>query len=176
MTGGVLAVPVIPVEFVPLLFSMNVIVQLLAYALGVYDLLIASRSVFAHDDLSRDGASTAGVTAVGYVCLSVLIVVGGAVGRGITAELSLGVLFLLGVSSLGSGTRNQGFTAVGSAGYLGRERAVLLDAEESPLRHGSGVGLWFVNWGVSRLGGGPRFRGRDEGGTVVSLTVPDISG
>jgi hypothetical protein len=139
VTGGVLAVPVIPVEFVPLLFSMNVIVQLLAYALGVYDLLIAGRSVFAHDDLSRDGAITVGVTAVGYVCLSVLIVIGGAVGRGITAELSLGVLFLLGVSSLGSGTRNQGFTAVGSAGYLGRERAVLLDAEES--HFGTGV-VW----------------------------------
>lgn len=54
-----------------------------------------------------------------------------------------------------------------------REQAVLLDGEESPLRHGSGVGLWLVNWGLSRLGGELSFRDRELGGSVVTLTLPD---
>ncbi len=56
-----------------------------------------------------------------------------------------------------------------------QERAVLLDGEESPLRHGSGVGLWFVNWGLSRLGGELQFREPDDDGSVVTIRIPTRS-
>ncbi len=58
-------------------------------------------------------------------------------------------------------------------GIPDRERAVLLDGEESPLRHGSGVGLWLVDWGLSRLGGDLTIREDDGSGSVVTLTLPD---
>jgi signal transduction histidine kinase len=54
-----------------------------------------------------------------------------------------------------------------------RERAVLLDGEERPLRHGSGLGLWLVYWGVTRLGGTLAFREREPHGSVVSIRIPD---
>lgn len=54
-----------------------------------------------------------------------------------------------------------------------RERAVLLDGEESPLRHGSGVGLWLVNWGLSRLGGELSVQDAEQTGSIVTLTLPD---
>jgi Signal transduction histidine kinase len=54
-----------------------------------------------------------------------------------------------------------------------QERAVLVDGEESQLRHGSGVGLWLVDWGLSRLGGELSFGQSERGGSVVTLTVPD---
>ena len=60
-------------------------------------------------------------------------------------------------------------------GIPAREQAVLLDGEESPLRHGSGLGLWLVNWGLSRLGGRLSFQEPDGGGSVVTLTIPDAS-
>lgn len=59
-------------------------------------------------------------------------------------------------------------------GIPDRERGVLLDGEENPLRHGSGVGLWLVNWGLSRLGGDLAFRENEPTGSVVTLTVPDL--
>jgi anti-sigma regulatory factor (Ser/Thr protein kinase) len=58
-------------------------------------------------------------------------------------------------------------------GIPDRERAVLLDGEESPLRHGTGVGLWLVNWGLSSLGGDLTIREDDSDGSVVTLTLPD---
>lgn len=54
-----------------------------------------------------------------------------------------------------------------------RERAILLDEEERPLRHGSGLGLWLVSWGVTRLGGELAFRENDPRGSVVTLGIPD---
>jgi len=54
-----------------------------------------------------------------------------------------------------------------------REQRVLLDGEEHPLRHGSGVGLWFVSWAVTRLGGDLAVRTPNEGGSEVILTIPD---
>ena len=53
-----------------------------------------------------------------------------------------------------------------------RERAVLTDGEETALRHGSGLGLWLVSWGVSRLGGELEFAEKDPRGSVVSLRLP----
>jgi signal transduction histidine kinase len=54
-----------------------------------------------------------------------------------------------------------------------RERAILLEGEERPLRHGRGLGLWLVYWSVTRLGGRLEFRERDAGGSTVSVWLPD---
>jgi K+-sensing histidine kinase KdpD len=43
---------------------------------------------------------------------------------------------------------------------------------ETPLHHGSGLGLWLVTWGVHQLGGEVSFDERATGGTVVTLRVP----
>ena len=60
-----------------------------------------------------------------------------------------------------------------------QEREVLVKGTETPLEHGSGLGLWLVNWGVTMLGGEIEFRdrvafGRDEdvSGSVVTITIP----
>lgn len=60
-----------------------------------------------------------------------------------------------------------------------QERAVLIKGTETPLEHGSGLGLWLVNWGVTMLGGEIEFRdrvtfGRDEDvtGSVVTISIP----
>lgn len=55
-----------------------------------------------------------------------------------------------------------------------RERAVLVAGEE-PLRHGSGLGLWFVWLAGRRLGGALSFAERAGVGSVVTLTAPDRS-
>lgn len=60
-------------------------------------------------------------------------------------------------------------------GIPDREAAVLFDGEETPLRHGSGVGLWLVDWGLSRLGGTLEIQTDECAGSVVTLTVPDAS-
>ena len=47
-----------------------------------------------------------------------------------------------------------------------------LDAEtETPLQHGTGLGLWQLEWGVTKLGGDLSFDTAD--GTTVRMTVPD---
>jgi len=54
------------------------------------------------------------------------------------------------------------------------ERAVLLEGEETPLNHGSGLGLWLVYWGVKRLGGNLSFGVASPSGSVVTVTVPSL--
>ncbi len=52
------------------------------------------------------------------------------------------------------------------------ERAVL-DAEgEDQLQHGSGLGLWAVHWGVTRLGGELAISENTPRGTTVTVTLP----
>jgi len=47
-----------------------------------------------------------------------------------------------------------------------------LDAEtETPLQHGTGLGLWQLKWGVTKVGGDLSFDTSD--GTTVRMTVPD---
>ena len=47
-----------------------------------------------------------------------------------------------------------------------------LDAEtETPLQHGTGLGLWQLEWGITKLGGDLSFE--TDGGTTVRMTVPD---
>jgi PAS domain S-box-containing protein len=60
-----------------------------------------------------------------------------------------------------------------------QEREVLVKGTETPLEHGSGLGLWLVNWGVTMLGGDIDFRdrvafGRDDdvSGSVVTISIP----
>ncbi|ELZ91939.1 putative signal-transducing histidine kinase [Haloferax mucosum ATCC BAA-1512] len=52
------------------------------------------------------------------------------------------------------------------------ERAVLARGDETPLEHGSGLGLWLVQWGVDIADGQLEFEDRSSGGTVVTVRVP----
>jgi len=57
------------------------------------------------------------------------------------------------------------------------EKAVLESGRESPLAHGRGLGLWFVNWVVTRYGGSFQVAARDgpdETGTVATIRIPAI--
>ncbi|RXK51101.1 ATP-binding protein [Halorientalis pallida] len=54
------------------------------------------------------------------------------------------------------------------------ERAVLLEGEETAGMHGTGVGLWLVSWGVTRLGGRLSFGDREPRGSTVTVHLPDL--
>lgn len=54
------------------------------------------------------------------------------------------------------------------------EREVLRNGSETPLHHGSGIGLWLVNWAVGTVGGSIEFTGNDPTGNVVTLRVPVV--
>lgn len=52
------------------------------------------------------------------------------------------------------------------------ERAVLERGEETPLEHGSGLGLWLVVWGLRELNGTVEFDDSAEAGCTVIVRVP----
>jgi signal transduction histidine kinase len=52
-----------------------------------------------------------------------------------------------------------------------QEYAVLESVEQSQLRHGRGMGIWMVQWIVTRLGGTLSFDA-DSSGTVVTVQFP----
>lgn len=52
------------------------------------------------------------------------------------------------------------------------ERQVLETGEESDLNHGSGLGLWVMQWVVTSLGGDVTITDGADGGTVVTFTLP----
>ncbi|MFB6227284.1 MAG: ATP-binding protein [Halobacteriales archaeon] len=52
-----------------------------------------------------------------------------------------------------------------------RERQILAEGSETQLRHGRGLGLWFVNWAVTRLGGELEFSENDPEGSVVTIRL-----
>ncbi|TKX80975.1 PAS domain S-box protein [Halorubrum sp. SD626R] len=57
------------------------------------------------------------------------------------------------------------------------EKAVVEAGQESPLKHGSGLGLWFVNWVVTRYGGSFQVAARDGPdvtGTVATVRIPAV--
>ncbi len=54
------------------------------------------------------------------------------------------------------------------------ELRVLETGEETALEHGSGLGLWLVEWAGASLGGDIRFE-TDESGTTVVLSLPGAS-
>jgi signal transduction histidine kinase len=53
-----------------------------------------------------------------------------------------------------------------------QEREVLLEGDEEPLKHGSGLGLWIVNWIVTRSGGYIEFDTNEPRGSQVTLNLP----
>lgn len=53
-----------------------------------------------------------------------------------------------------------------------QEREVLEQGSESALTHGSGLGLWFVNWCISMANGTLTISDSDTGGAVVKLELP----
>ncbi|MFW5896090.1 MAG: sensor histidine kinase [archaeon] len=52
------------------------------------------------------------------------------------------------------------------------ERAVLRDGEETPLSHGSGLGLWLVYWIVTMNGGRLEIEDNQPRGTRVKIDLP----
>ena len=60
-------------------------------------------------------------------------------------------------------------------GIPGTEAAVIERGEETQLEHGSGLGLWLVNWVVTRYGGSCQVdTPGDAGGSRVTLRLPAI--
>lgn len=53
-----------------------------------------------------------------------------------------------------------------------QEKKVLLEGKETPLKHGSGLGLWIVNWIVTRTGGHLIFEANEPRGSRVTLALP----
>jgi len=54
------------------------------------------------------------------------------------------------------------------------ERAVVEAGTEDQLQHGSGIGLWATQWGVTQMGGDIAFSENDPRGSVVTVTVPAV--
>jgi signal transduction histidine kinase len=54
-----------------------------------------------------------------------------------------------------------------------REREMLAAGTETQLEHGQGIGLWFVNWAVTQLGGEIQFRENDPEGSLVTVRLYD---
>jgi len=57
-----------------------------------------------------------------------------------------------------------------------RERDILDAGTETQLEHGQGIGLWFVTWAVTQLGGDLQFRANDPEGSVVTIRLHDTVG
>ena len=53
-----------------------------------------------------------------------------------------------------------------------QERNVIREGQESPLEHGSGIGLWFIQWVIGSLGGELTIHANDPRGTRLSMAVP----
>lgn len=57
-------------------------------------------------------------------------------------------------------------------GIPDRERQALTAGTETPLEHGTGIGLWLVNWGTMYIGGTVSFAADGERGSVVTVSIP----
>jgi len=53
------------------------------------------------------------------------------------------------------------------------EQEALADGRETQLKHGRGIGLWFVNWAVTQLGGELEFNQNDPTGSIVTVRLDD---
>lgn len=53
------------------------------------------------------------------------------------------------------------------------EQEALADGRETQLKHGRGIGLWFVNWAVTQLGGELEFDRNDTTGSIVTVRLYD---
>jgi signal transduction histidine kinase len=54
------------------------------------------------------------------------------------------------------------------------ESAVISAGEETPLEHGAGLGLWLVNWIVTRYGGSFQIAGDPGEGTTATIRLPAL--
>lgn len=54
------------------------------------------------------------------------------------------------------------------------EAEVIATGEETALMHGSGLGLWLVNWIVTRYGGSFQIAADDDGGTTATVRLPAV--
>jgi PAS domain S-box-containing protein len=52
-----------------------------------------------------------------------------------------------------------------------REREILAAGTETQLKHAQGIGLWFVNWAITQLGGTVQFRENDPEGSIVTIRL-----
>lgn len=57
-----------------------------------------------------------------------------------------------------------------------QERAVFETGSETPLQHGSGIGLWLVYWCLEACGGDITFEEQSPTGTVVTMAFPTGDG
>jgi len=64
----------------------------------------------------------------------------------------------------------------GGPGIDRMETAVISKGTETPLEHGAGLGLWLVNWIVTRYGGSFQIRakGKDREGSVATTRLPAV--
>jgi len=56
-------------------------------------------------------------------------------------------------------------------GIPAMEQEVLQEGTETPLQHGSGIGLWLVYWSITTAGGSVTFNANEPRGSIVTLTV-----
>ena len=59
-------------------------------------------------------------------------------------------------------------------GIPAQQREVLVEGEETPLKHGNGIGLWLVNWIITRSGGRIAFDENDPRGSRVTLALSPV--
>lgn len=57
------------------------------------------------------------------------------------------------------------------SGIPDSELAAIDAGSETPLQHGTGLGLWRIKWGIKKLNGTVSFT--NDGGTTVQMTVPN---
>ncbi|WP_226004628.1 histidine kinase N-terminal 7TM domain-containing protein [Natrinema salinisoli] len=55
------------------------------------------------------------------------------------------------------------------------ERSPLERGTETPLEHGSGLGLWLAKWGAELAGGSVTFAANEPSGSVVTVEVPVLT-
>jgi len=54
-----------------------------------------------------------------------------------------------------------------------REQEILAAGTETQLKHGQGIGLWFVNWAITQLGGELQFQPNSPNGSIVTIRLYD---
>jgi PAS domain S-box-containing protein len=61
-------------------------------------------------------------------------------------------------------------------GIPDHEKKTIETTEETPLQHGTGLGLWIVHWTVSLFGGEVTLADNSPSGTRAALSLPQVSG
>jgi len=56
-----------------------------------------------------------------------------------------------------------------------REQQILATGTETQLKHGQGIGLWFVNWAVSQLGSDLQIEQKEPVGSIVTIRLRDTA-